>query len=165
MNEQPTTPLTPTRSSRVSSIVARVLTACMLVAVPAAATGETKDSAAAKPQLTAVQYYEDLEDGKRHNVVADLKGDPERVSAKAGTVKAQGRLSGHIGPGGQVKSWFFRDKAFVKQVLAEFAADGTAAIKIKATNDSGTVRELCLLQLEAGDANFGNFAEGECEKL
>lgn len=157
-------PTPPPRSQHDSRIAfaARTLIACMLIAFPAAAVGLSGAGDAAKPpKLIALQYYEDLEDGKRHNVVADLKGKPNRVRAKAGGVKAEGRLSKNIGPGeGNAKSWFFRKKAFVKQVLAEFAADGTARVKVKA--GAGAVREICLLELEP-DPDFGDFAEGDCE--
>jgi hypothetical protein len=119
------------------------------------------------PRIVGAEYYEDLEDGKRYNVLADVSRKPDRVIAKSGRIKAEGRRSDRIGPGGgprKGKSWFFRQKRFVDAVRADLDDDGVAMLKVQARNEAGVARKLCTLRLERDDA-FGDFAGGDCKKI
>jgi hypothetical protein len=139
------------------------LLAGLALAVPSAAADEAKRERV--PKIHGVQYYEDTEDGKRHNVLADVSRKPIAVSAKANGVRTEGRVSGHIGPGsGPAKSWFFRDKKFVKAFLADLHDDGVAKLKVWAANDAGVTRKRCRMKLET-DPLYGDSAEGDCRRF
>jgi hypothetical protein len=139
----------------------------ILLALVSAAPPPSVADAGQPPRIVDVQYYQDLEDGKHYNVLADVSRKPDEVTARSGGLKAEGRLSGHIGPAGgprQGKSWFFRQKRFVKAVRADLADDGVATLKVRARNEAGTMRKLCTLTLEP-DPIFGDFADGDCKRL
>ena len=114
------------------------------------------------PRIADVFYYEDLEDGKRHNIVADVKRDAV-VFARADGVESDGRRSRHIGPAGErgFYSYFFREKKFVKHVLADFADNGSARITVFAGTDGGLVRKRCKLVLEP-DPVHGDSSSSYC---
>jgi hypothetical protein len=138
----------------------------ILISAASTAASESRAGAGQAPRIVGAEYYEDLEDGKRYNVLADVSRKPEDVTAKLGALSAKGRLSRHIGPGGgprKGKSWFFRQKRFVKSMRADLAADGVATLKIRARNGAGVARKLCTLRLEPDDT-FGDFAGGECKR-
>jgi hypothetical protein len=135
--------------------------ASLAVAVPSAPAA----SAPTPPRIHEVAYYEDLEDGKRHNIHADVSRKPVGVSAKVNGVRSEARLSRHIGPGsGRAKSWFFRDKKFVKAFLADLHDNGVAKMKVWAANEGGVTRKRCRMKLET-DPLYGDSASGDCKKL
>ncbi len=142
------------------------LSGLAILVVPGAASAFTA-VAEQPPRIVGAQYYEDLEDGKRYNVLADVSRKPADVSAKLGALRARGRLSRSIGPGGgprKGKSWFFRRKSFVAAMRADLAADGVATLKVRAQNGAGVVRKLCTLRLEP-DEVYGDFAGGSCKRI
>jgi hypothetical protein len=135
----------------------------LALAAPSAAAEETKRERV--PKIHAVAYYEDLEDGKRHNVHADVSRKPIAVSAQARGVRTEGRISRHIGPGsGPAKSWFFRDKKFVRAFLEDLHDDGVAKLKIWAANGAGVTRKRCRMALET-DPVYGDSARGDCRRF
>lgn len=119
--------------------------------------------AAGGPRIAELEYYEDLEDGRRHNVVATIKGNADKASARIGKVRSNGRESGHIGPGGKGKSWFFRERRFVKAVRGALASTGTARVRVKAKLGDDARRKVCTLEFEP-DPTFGDYATGDCRK-
>ena len=133
----------------------------LAVALPSAATAGSTPV----PRIHEVAYYEDLEDGKRHNIHADVSRKPVGVSAKVNGVRSEARLSRHIGPGsGPAKSWFFRDKKFVRAFLADLHDDGVAKVKVWAANEAGVARKRCRMELET-DPLYGDSATGDCKNF
>jgi hypothetical protein len=139
--------------------------AALLVALLslAAATGPAS-AAGGAPKLVKAEFYEDLEDGPRYNVDAAVKGDAGKVTARSGSFRTNGHLSGHISGPGKSRVWFFREHQFVKRVKADLYADGFATLVIKVSSDAGSVKKLCELNLEP-DPQFGDYASGDCDKL
>ena len=122
---------------------------CMLAAAIAGASlASAGVGGGDPPRIAGVMYYEDLEDGKRHNIVAEVKREAV-VFARADGIESDGRRSSSIGPAGRrgFYSYFFREKKFVKHVLADFADNGSARITVFAGNDGGLVRKRCKLVL------------------
>lgn len=143
-----------------------------ILCVALAGLGATSFAAAAdRPHLVRAEFYEDLEDGPRNNVAAVVKGEADRVSARSGSFRTNGRLSGHVSGPGNSKVWFFREHQFVKRVKADLYADGFAQLTIKVIDeetdgDAGAVsilKKVCDLRLEP-DAQFGDYASGDCDK-
>ena len=128
-----------------------------VAAVPASAGGGV-------PHIVMAQYYEDLEDGQRNNVDAALKGEADKVSAKSGSFRTNGHLSGHISGPGSSKLWYFREHQFVKRVKADLYADGFAQLTIKAVDGAIKRKKVCDLVLEP-DPQYGDYASGDCDKL
>jgi hypothetical protein len=148
-----------------TAVLALTATAALAACIPAA--GAARTSPPPTPRIVEVLYYEDTEDGKRYNVVADVARRPIGVSAKANGVRTEGRLSRHIGPGGgprKGKSWFFRDKRFVKAFRADLHDDGVSKLKVWAANEGGVVRKRCTMVLEV-DPLYGESAEGDCRRF
>ena len=113
------------------------------------------------PRILDVQYYEDLEDGYRYNVVATVKG-AETVDINMGGHRAKGRLSGQIGPAtGGGKDWFFRHRPFVRAVRQKLQRDGTATVFVSAAASGSSIGKRCTLILEP-DPVYGDFAGGDC---
>ena len=134
-----------------------VLVAVALAAAPASAGG-------GGPKLIKAEYYVDYErTGYVYNVDAAVKG-ADKVTAKIGSFRTNGHLSGNISTTGPGKLWFFRERQFVKRVKADLYADDFATLVIKAASDAGNVKKLCELNLER-DPQFGDYASGDCDKL
>jgi hypothetical protein len=109
------------------------------------------------------QYFHDHGAGKHYNVLADLKGDPTVVFAKANGVEADGVRDNHVGPAAHTTSWFFRDRRFVRAVRADLAADGRAKIKVFAgLSNAGLLRTRCWLTAQF-NPRYDQYAGGVCD--
>ena len=139
------------------SVVA--LAAVLLVVVPAA--GAPKDN---RPHLIALEFYEDLEDGQRYNLVATVTGQAEIVEAKVGPRVSGARLSRNIGPEGRGESWFFRKRGFVRVVREDLYSDGYAKLKVGVVAGRHVVIKTCELILEP-DPVYGDYASGDCRRV
>jgi hypothetical protein len=133
--------------------------ALFAAALPASAAGGS-----VRPHILDLQYYEDLEDGPRYNVVATIKGDPADVRIRMGGRTAVGHLNTHISPTGPGHSWFFRHRAFVRAVREKLQRDGTATLTVGAFTQRATTIKRCTLTLEP-DPIYGDFAGGECHRV
>lgn len=142
-----------------------IATLCLASAAVAASAHAAPGSDQGPARILGFDYYEDLEDGRHHNLGATVKGAVERMSAKSAGVRSAGRLSGHISPGGRARSWFFRDRDFVKAVRAQFEAAGVATVKVTASGGGRTIRKLCTLRLGPPDPLYGDSAQGDCTRL
>lgn len=132
---------------------------------PTAAAGPDGRAAAARPHILEFEYYEDLEDGRRHNVSATIRGKAEKLTARLGDLRASARVSGQIGTGGRDKHvWFFRERKFVRAIRAELENDGSLKVAVRATAAGDYVnRKRCTLEFEP-DPTYGDYAGGECRK-
>ena len=134
----------------------------LAIAVAGASLASAGVGGGQPPKISEVEYYEDLEDGKRHNVTASVKGEAV-VWARSGKVRSDGLKSRNVSdserPGHDL--YFFRRKAFVKAVLADFAEDGVVKVRVFAANDGGVVRKRCRLVLEPSPM-YGDYAGGDC---
>ncbi len=128
------------------------------------AIGTAVAAAPTKPHILELEYYEDLEDGPRYNVATTIRGDAVLVKAIYDGDKTDGRLSGHISEGGRSSTWFFRERAFVKQLRADLNADGYAEVTVRAAGKTAIVDKLCTLTLQP-DPVYGDYASGDCKRL
>lgn len=131
----------------------------------AATAARAVEHAHQPPRILELAYYQDYEGfGNHQNVTATIIGDATRVTARSGGLRAAGRLSRRISPTGRGKSWFFRDHGFVHALRADLEADGIATVVVEAAGEGGLTRKRCTLELER-DPDFGDSANGECERL
>ena len=142
--------------------LAILLLASALAAVALASA--TADTPPKRPHILELQYYEDLEDGPRYNVTATVTGEPEVVRATHRNDDTTGRLSHNISPSGRGKSWFFRDRGFVRGLRADLRADGVATVDVQTIGLYGIQAKRCSLVLEP-DPVYGDFAGGECHRI
>lgn len=150
------------RRSAAVGVAIAVLAGFATVATALPAAGAPA-SGAAGPRILALEYYEDVEDGFRYNVVATIRGAAQAVVARSGRRRAAGRLSGHISSTGPGKLWFFRRRGFVKAVRADLADDARARISVTARGGGAGSRKRCTLALEL-DPLFGESATGDCRR-
>jgi hypothetical protein len=131
------------------------------VALPVGA-GAAATATAKPPHIRQFEYSEDYEGiGRHHSVSATVRGEALRMSARSGTVKADGRLDPVAGP---TDYWDFRDHDFVRALLDDLHDDGTATATVKAVGETRTVRKRCSLLLEP-DPEFGDYAAGDCKRV
>jgi hypothetical protein len=149
----------------VKTVFASALGLCaavvLLGVVSAAATTRATQ---ARPHILGLEYYEDLEgiSGRRYNVGATIKGDTDKVKVALGELTATGHLSRRISPRGAGKSWYFRDRGFVRAVREDLNADGTATLTVHAAGSS--VVKSCFLVL-GFDPLYGDYGRGECTRI
>jgi hypothetical protein len=129
------------------------------LALPAAGHA---DPAPRPPHILEFEYSEDYERiGRHHNAYATLNGDAERVTARVAGVLTAGKLDDARG----LKAyWNFRDRDFMRALLADLHDDGEATVKVKAVGAGRTVRKACTLVLEP-DEGYGEYAGGECRRV
>jgi len=142
----------------------RRLGAIALAAIAVLAAAAPAGGVPGGPHIRQFEYSEDYEGfGYRHSMGATIKGEAERVKARSGSISASGKRSSTSDTDPQGRVWFFRDKAFVKQVRADLYDDGLATVTVKAASDAGSVKKVCELTLEPDD-EFGDYAGGPCRK-
>ena len=136
-------------------LLAGALTAA--VAMPATTWGGPTGGGP-NARIVDVAYVKELKDGKRHNLVVDVKGPNPVVFAVADGKEYNGHLAENLSRG-DVKVFLIRNREFIRGLLDEFEDDGVAKVKLGAGNAGGLQRKQCRLELNSA----GTRAPGECK--